>query len=515
MTEPQAEKTEQDIRALIIENDYLYACIIGEMLKEGGRSINFEVVISHLLADSLEKLTTHQFDIVLLDMTLPDIEGDIQAIHEIQKTAPDVPIIILANLHDEELMLQGLQAGAQDYLIKGQFRVQGLMRSIRYSRERQRLRLALEASLKQEIATSRRQFRRIISESADGTVVVDRARIIHFVNPAAEALFGRTASDLLGQPFGFPAEANQANELIVRQPNGSIIIAESRVVETQWENEPALLITLRDITAHKRAEAELRRIAQDLKARNEDLDAFAHTVAHDLKNPLSLMLGFADALAEDYETMPREQMGHHLKSIARSTRKAEHIINELLLLSSVRKEDVTARPLNMADIISEVEERLAGMLEDDQMQFIKPDSWPEALGYAPWVEEVWANYISNAIKYGGSPPLVQIGATIQRNDTIAFWVSDNGEGLTAEQKDQLFTPFKQLSNVRAKGHGLGLSIVRRIVTRLSGRVGVRSEPGQGSTFFFTLPAPLSGIRTPDQEPILAENVSSAESVQAK
>jgi signal transduction histidine kinase len=66
-------------------------------------------------------------------------------------------------------------------------------------------------------------------------------------------------------------------------------------------------------------------------------------------------------------------------------------------------------------------------------------------------------------------------------------VSDNGEGLTAEQKEQLFSPFTQLSTVRAQGHGLGLSIVRRIVNRLDGKVGVRSEPGQGSTFFFTLP----------------------------
>jgi signal transduction histidine kinase len=104
------------------------------------------------------------------------------------------------------------------------------------------------------------------------------------------------------------------------------------------------------------------------------------------------------------------------------------------------------------------------------------------------VEEVWVNYISNAIKYGGRPPRVQLGATVQSNGMVSFWVRDNGPGIAPEDQRQLFIPFTKLHQVQIEGHGLGLSIVQRIVERLGGEVGIESEVGQGSTFFFALPA---------------------------
>jgi signal transduction histidine kinase len=103
---------------------------------------------------------------------------------------------------------------------------------------------------------------------------------------------------------------------------------------------------------------------------------------------------------------------------------------------------------------------------------------------------VWANYISNALKYGGKPPHIQLGADRQPDSMVRFWVRDNGAGLTLEEQERLFVPFQQLNKIHAEGHGLGLSIVRRIVERLGGKVNVESEgiPGQGSVFSFTLPA---------------------------
>jgi signal transduction histidine kinase len=109
------------------------------------------------------------------------------------------------------------------------------------------------------------------------------------------------------------------------------------------------------------------------------------------------------------------------------------------------------------------------------------------VGYAPWVEEVWVNYLSNGIKYGGQPAQLQLGATSLPDGMIRFWIKDNGQGLTPEDQAQLFTPFTQLGHVRTNGHGLGLSIVQRIIKRLNGQVGVTSQVGVGSTFTFTLP----------------------------
>jgi two-component system sensor histidine kinase/response regulator len=120
---------------------------------------------------------------------------------------------------------------------------------------------------------------------------------------------------------------------------------------------------------------------------------------------------------------------------------------------------------------------------------VVPDTWPAALGYGLWVEQVWVNYISNAIKYGGRPPRVELGAEAQPDGMVRFWVRDNGSGLMPEARARLFVPFTQPAHLHGKGHGLGLSIVRRIVDRLGGQVGVESEgvPGRGSVFSFTLP----------------------------
>jgi two-component system sensor histidine kinase/response regulator len=268
-----------------------------------------------------------------------------------------------------------------------------------------------------------------------------------------------------------------------------------------------------DRQARRRAEEALHQRNRELEASNQELDAFAHTVAHDLKNPLAWIVGYADLLEQEHATMPTEVLRQRLGMIARSGRKMSAIIDELLLLSSVRQaEDVETHPLDMEGIVAQVQERLAPMIEEYQTKLVLPaqEAWPVAMGYAPWVEEVWINYLINAHKYGGRPPRVELGFTISDfgfpildspsqesqsaiqnlESKIVFWVRDNGPGIAPEDQVRLFTPFTRLDQVRTRGHGLGLSIVRRIVERLGGQVGVESRgvPGQGSVFFFTLPA---------------------------
>lgn len=231
----------------------------------------------------------------------------------------------------------------------------------------------------------------------------------------------------------------------------------------------------------------LRRQTTELQSRNEELDAFAHTVAHDIKTPLNLIIGYAELLLEDgYTTMPEAQVREFLAAIMHGGYKVNTIINELMLLSQVRLKEVPRVALEMGAIIAEAVQRLQPLIEQAGAEVTLPAAWPIALGHAPWVEEAWVNYISNALKYGGAPPRIELGAEVAAAE-IRFWVRDNGQGFTAAQQAQLFAPFAQLEQGRGKGHGLGLSIVRRIAERLGGAVGVTSAVGQGSTFWFTLP----------------------------
>jgi len=279
-------------------------------------------------------------------------------------------------------------------------------------------------------------------------------------------------------------------EIPILRQDGEVRLALWNSANIYAEDGTTLIATIAqgiDITERKRAEEALRQRTVELQARNEELGAYDHTVAHDLRSPLALIIGLAEVLERDYATMLDEERQKCLHDIVRNGYKMSNIIDELLLLAGVRTMEVEMEPLDMASIVAEAQQRLAFLIEERQAEIILPDTWPVALGYGPWVEEMWANYLSNAIKYGGQPPRVELGATVQPDGMVRFWVRDNGPGLAPEEQAQLFTPFTRLDQVRTEGHGLGLSIARRIVEKLDGQVGVESEVGRGSTFSFTLP----------------------------
>jgi signal transduction histidine kinase/FixJ family two-component response regulator len=225
----------------------------------------------------------------------------------------------------------------------------------------------------------------------------------------------------------------------------------------------------------------------DLAARNDELDAFAHTVAHDLKSPVSTLIGFTDMLMRDYEEFTPSDRDLIHTNLAHLGRKMNNIIDELLLLASLRKEEIKTSPIHMGDIVREAKRRLAFSITEKMPTINQPNHWPFVLGYGAWIEEVWANYISNAIKYGGTPPILELGYTELENNMVKFWVRDNGDGIPESERKELFKPFTTLKSVHIKGHGLGLSITRRIVEKLGGEVAVESIIGEGSIFSFTLP----------------------------
>lgn len=232
----------------------------------------------------------------------------------------------------------------------------------------------------------------------------------------------------------------------------------------------------------------LRSKMEDLRAQNAELEAFDHTVAHDLQNPLALVVGFADLLQTEDVEISAEERARALNLLVQNAHRMSNIIQEMLMLASVRKHDVETHPLDMSEIVLSALDRLRFMMQQVNVRLILPDSWPVARGYAPWIEEVWENYLSNALKYGGQRPHIELGSTVLPDGRIKFWIIDNGPGIDPAKHHLLFTPFTKLSEVRVTGHGLGLSIVRRIMEKLGGEVGVESQPDEGSTFSFILPA---------------------------
>lgn len=424
----------------------------------------------------------------------------------------------------------------------------------------------LFARVQQELAERKqaeaklRQLSQAVEQSASTVVITDLNGAIEYVNPAFTTITGYSAEEALGRNPRILSSGHHSREFYSQMwqtiLRGEVwqgeVINRRKDGELYWEattispvRDEAGRIThfvavKEDISRRKATEAALHRRTQELEASNAELDAFAHTVAHDLKTPLTIIMGFGELLRTRAARMSPEDVDRALAAIIETGQKMSSIINELLLLASMRKMDqVAVGRLDMGQIVAEVQKRLQFQIAETGAELVLPETWPVVIGYAPWVEEVWVNYISNALKYGGRlgegiPPRVELGwewgngkaeggrrkakeRKKKEGETVAggemaeetgavssslslspsfrlqpafvrFWVRDNGPGLTPEQRARLFGLFTRLDQTHVEGHGLGLSIVRRIVEKLGGEVGVESEVGVGSTFYFTLPA---------------------------
>jgi PAS domain S-box-containing protein len=366
-----------------------------------------------------------------------------------------------------------------------------------------------ERKLGERALRENEEWLRAIVEGTHALLVqVDVEGQLTYVNDAAARVMGYPAEELVGKPYldiVHPEDREKVQNAFRQDILGEarstslefrILAAGGRTMWARVVANPLFegdrvvgqMAVAVDISDRVAAEEALRRFAHELQVRNEELDAFAHTVAHDLQDPLSLIVGFADVLEDDYRSLPEDTVVRHLRTITDSGLKMSKIIENLLLLSRVRRMEVEIAPLDMRAIVTEARARLAHLVEGHRAELQIPEAFPVVLGYGPWIEQVWVNYLSNAIKYGGHPPRITIGVRREPEGMVRFWIRDNGRGISAEERARLFVPFARLNAGRDPGHGLGLSIVRRIVEKLGGDVGAESPgPGQGSTFYFTLP----------------------------
>ncbi|MFZ1729069.1 MAG: PAS domain S-box protein [Bacteroidota bacterium] len=330
--------------------------------------------------------------------------------------------------------------------------------------------------------------------------IIANQAYVDFIGMSAEELKGKTELEFL--PVELAEQCLESDREVISggvtlRREESMLDPESglpiwfETLKTPLREENGEIVGLigvsRDITDRKREELlrEEQNIA--LRERNEDLDTFTHSVAHDLKNPLSLILGYADMVQYEGRVFTLEELHDYMGSVLFNGRKMIAIINSLLLLASVRKEDVVFGPFDMRLIVVDAIRRLQKRITDEQISLELPEEWFSPRGHAPWIEEVWVNYVGNAIKYGGKHCHIRIGAERLPEGMLKYSVSDNGPGIPSERLPEIFLPFTRLSQAKIEGHGLGLSIVKRMIEKIGGQVAVTSELGIGSSFSFTLP----------------------------
>lgn len=281
--------------------------------------------------------------------------------------------------------------------------------------------------------------------------------------------------------------------------------AEIKIQETQVELERLLKIAdesrkalLSVVEDQKKAEEQIRKLNAELEKRvrdrtaqleaaNQELEAFAYSVSHDLRAPLRALDGFSAVLLSDYPERLDEQGQNYLLRIQDASHKMSQLINDLLNLSRVTRTELTRQRVDLSAQARMIAQELQSQAPERQVTFEIADHLV-AEGDAQLLHQVYENLLSNAFKFTGQrlQGLIQVGEINENNQTV-FFVRDNGVGFDMAYANKLFTPFQRLHGANEfPGTGIGLVTVQRIITRHGGRIWVEAAPGQGAAFYFTL-----------------------------
>jgi two-component system, NtrC family, sensor kinase len=389
-------------KILAVDDSETYLQELAETLRADG----YEVVLARSGEEALQLLAVQPVDCVLLDLLMPGIGGR-ETCRRV-KNAPgirDIPIVMLTAVEDREAMIQGLGAGADDYIAK----------------------------------------------SSDFELL--RARVLAQIRRKQ-----------------FEDETRRIREQLLR--------AELEAVEARAVRE----------MAEQRA-----KLVAELQAKNEELESFSYSVAHDLRAPLRSIDGFGLALLEDYADKLDDDGKQYLAYVRESAQQMSQLIDDMLALSQVTRGEFERAPVDLTPIAREVGAELIRVAPDREVEFIVEDGLV-AEGDERLMTIAFENLLGNAWKYSGQRARARIEVGAIDGEPRIFFVRDNGAGFDMAYADKLFGMFQRLhAKSEFEGTGIGLATVQRVIRRHGGRIWAEAAVGRGATFFFTLDGDLRAV----------------------
>jgi len=535
------------MQVLLVEDNDDDVLLIQESLSE----TKISIVRAERLSSALERLAQGRFDAVLLDLSLPDAFG-LDTIGRVLRQAPGVPIVVLTGLNDEEAAVKAVEQGAQDYLIKGQVNGHLVARSLRYAiqrhkaeeslKERNRellvlrkisetilgsldLKLVLEQILEQAMLSGSFDLGNIrLLDSSGDTLEVAVARGYRDPNNVlshrklSRSTEATRSSHFSGLIFERPCieEHVQAStglrtikkegvESFVQVPvcaEGEIlgiIQLASRTPRRFTNEEVRLLETIGNQMGIAVQRAQLfektHRQASELAKANKLQADFTAMIAHDLRSPLMNITGVAEVMIGGTFGSVNEEQKKWLGRIQANGRTLVDLVSDFLDFSKLESGYVEVRKerVDLSQLIQKSIENFRVLAQEKGISIIDTvDLSLPAVHVDPRrLDQVLSNLIGNAIKFTGEEGETEVGAELADASQVKVWVRDNGVGIPADEIGQLFQKYRQGGNANRssrQGTGLGLVICKMIVEAHGGKIWVESQPGQGSTFFFSLPA---------------------------
>jgi signal transduction histidine kinase len=281
----------------------------------------------------------------------------------------------------------------------------------------------------------------------------------------------------------------------------------------------------REAAESRREEERIRELNADLERRvqqrtealqrsNEDLQQFAYVVSHDLKEPLRMVGSYTELLRRKYQGQLDPEADEYINFAVDGVKRMQALISDLLEYARAGEEqDKQPEPVDANEVLEGVLLNLQARI-DEAGGNVTSDKLPSVVAHRVWLAQVLQNLVGNALKYRGErPPRVHLSAVVKPGETV-FSVRDNGIGIDPKYKDQVFGIFKRLHGREFEGTGIGLAMCKKLVERAGGRIWVESNPGEGSTFFFTIPDATAQSPVPNGRPSSGGKQSQAAAMEA-
>ena len=342
----------------------------------------------------------------------------------------------------------------------------------------------------------------IMDTALDAIITMDEGRVVLSFNEAAEKMFGYDAAEVNGhnvkmlmpEPYlseqddyvrryletGGREVIGRRHEIRGRRKDGTEFPCELSVSELVTGERRLFTGMVHDITDRKRVEAELRRS-------NESLEQFAYVASHDLKEPLRMISSYLQIIEKRYADKLDDE-GREFFGFARAgANRLRDLIEDLLEYSRVGTQNKPLEATDSGKLLDEVCSDLQLAINDGDAK-ITYDELPIVVADAGQLRQVFQNLLANALKFRGSAsPIIHVSAVRRRKDWV-FSVRDNGIGIAAEHQERIFVIFQRLhGREQFKGTGIGLAVCKKIIERHGGRLWLESKPGEGTTFYFSLP----------------------------
>lgn len=383
--------------------------------------------------------------------------------------------------------------------------------------------------VEEALKKSEEKYHNLIELASDAIICMNKEGIITTFNKRAEEMLGYSRDETLGKSvilLSPPRDREREKKSLERlktsnelgiigkalegvglKKDGQEIPVESSVFALETHGEYILTSIIRDISERKKAEEERKRLLDELKDKNKELEQIVYVASHDLRSPLVNVQGFSRELEqaltkvclvlrsndvptkikEELATFLDEDIPDALKYILTSISKMDSLLSGLLRLSRLGRAALSKKHLDMDKLISDIASAFEYQIKKTGIT-LQIDPLPSCCGDETQINQVISNLLDNALKYldHNRPGVIRISGKAE-NGQVIYSIEDNGIGIAAEHQDKIYEIFHRLNPAGTPGEGLGLTIVRLILDRHSGKIWVASEPGKGSTFFVSLP----------------------------